>query len=56
MILRDRDIERAAREGRTLIDPPLDRSNLASTALNLRVGDDFRIWNKDLRAKATVVV
>jgi dCTP deaminase len=52
-ILCDRGIERAAREGRLVLDPPLDTSNLESTALNLRVGDDFRVWNEDLKAAAT---
>jgi dCTP deaminase len=53
VILSDRDIVQAAHDGRILIDPPLDLANLESTALNLRVGDDFRVWKKDLQAQAT---
>jgi dCTP deaminase len=50
VILCDHQIELATAQGRIVIDPPLVPSNLESTALNLRVGDDFRIWKKDLRS------
>jgi dCTP deaminase len=53
VILCDHHIEKAVREGRIVIDPPLDTSNLESSSLNLRVGDDFRIWNADLKAQNT---
>ncbi len=53
MILSDRDIEKAIRSGRIVVDPPPDESLLDSSALNLRVGDDFRIWKKVLKAKGT---
>ncbi|HVS40374.1 MAG TPA: dCTP deaminase, partial [Gemmataceae bacterium] len=53
MILCDHHIEKAATDGWLGIDPPLDPANLESSALNLRVGDDFRRWNEDLRAPAS---
>jgi hypothetical protein len=51
MILCDHRIEKAVRDGRIIIDPPLDSSRLESTALNLRVGDDFLVWKQDLSPK-----
>ena len=53
MVLCDHHIERAVREGRIVIDPPLVTSNLESSSLNLRVGDDFCVWKDALKAKAT---
>jgi dCTP deaminase len=53
MILCDHEIEKAVREGRILIDPPLDVASLSSSSLDLHVGDDFRIWKETLRARAT---
>src|SRR5947209_7915497 len=51
VILCDHRIEQAVSEGRIIIDPPLEPSRLESSALNLRVGDDFLTWKKDLTAK-----
>jgi dCTP deaminase len=34
-----------------IVDPPLEPSRLESSALNLRVGDDFLTWKKGLSAK-----
>jgi len=53
MILCYHHIERAVRTGRIVIDPPLEASQLESSALNLRVGDDFRTWKGDLKAAGT---
>jgi deoxycytidine triphosphate deaminase len=41
MIYCDRDIEKAIKSGRLLIDPAPEPGQLDSTSLNLRVGDDF---------------
>jgi dCTP deaminase len=53
MILCDHHIEKAVHQGRIIIDPPFDSSQLESSSLNLRVGDDFRRWKAGLKAKAT---
>src|SRR5579862_8551346 len=53
MILCDHHIEKAVRQGRILINPPLEPSHLDSSSLNLRAGDDFRMWKDDLKAHAT---
>ncbi len=52
MILCDHQIEAALRTGRVLIDPPPDASQYDSSALNLRVGDDFRVWKPSLWTQA----
>lgn len=53
MIYCDRQIEKAIRDGRLLIDPAPEPSQFDSTSLNLRVGDDFLIWKPALQAKGT---
>jgi deoxycytidine triphosphate deaminase len=53
MILSDREIEKAIREGRLVINPEPDPSQYDSSALDLRVGDDFRRWRNALRAPGT---
>jgi dCTP deaminase len=53
MILSDRGIERAIRNGHIRIDPLPDPSQFDSSSLNLRVGDDFRVWSSRLRTEYT---
>jgi len=53
MIYCDHHIERAIRDGRLQIEPPPEPSQFESSALNLRVGADFREWKAALRASAT---
>src|SRR5216117_3317698 len=53
MIYCDRQIEKAIRDRRLLIDPSPDPSQFDSTSLNLRVGDDFLTWKEALQAKGT---
>ena len=53
MIYCDRQIEKAIRDRRLIIDPSPDPSQFDSTSLNLRVGDDFLIWKEALQAKGT---
>ena len=53
MILCDHHIERAVRDGRIVLDPPLNPAKFDSSSLNLRVGDDFMVWKRDLEAAAT---
>ena len=53
MIYCDRQIEKAIRDRRLMIDPSPDPSQFDSTSLNLRVGDDFLIWKEALQAKGT---
>lgn len=53
MILSDREIERAISEGEIIINPVVDPSQFDSSSLNLRVGDDFRVWKPSLRARGT---
>ena len=57
MIYCDRQIEKAIRDRRLIIDPLPDPSQFDSTSLNLRlnlrVGDDFLIWKEALQAKGT---
>jgi dCTP deaminase len=53
MILCDRQIERAIADGRIIIRPKVHSSQFDSSSLNLRVGDDFRIWREELRAEGT---
>jgi deoxycytidine triphosphate deaminase len=51
MIYCDHHIEKAIREGRLNVDPIPDPSQFDSSSLNLRVGDDFRIWKPSLKMK-----
>jgi dCTP deaminase len=51
VILCDHHIEKAERDGRIVFDPRLDPARLESSALNLRVGDDFLMWKAGLRAR-----
>lgn len=53
MIYCDHHIEKAIRQGRLIVDPAPDASQFDSSSLNLRVGDDFRIWKKSLKARGT---
>jgi dCTP deaminase len=53
MILPDREIQKAIRDGRLVINPEPDPSQYDSSALDLRVGDDFRRWRNALRAPGT---
>jgi dCTP deaminase len=53
MILCDREIEQAIQAGRIIIRPDVSSSQFDSSALNLRVGDDFRVWKDTLRAPST---
>jgi dCTP deaminase len=53
MILSDRGIEQAIKNGHIRIHPPPDPSQFDSSSLNLRVGDDFRIWSPHLRTDHT---
>jgi dCTP deaminase len=48
VILCDRDIDKAIREKRLIIDPPPEPSQYASSSLDLRVGDDFVQWRQGL--------
>jgi dCTP deaminase len=53
MILSDGQIERALADGRIVINPEVHPSQFDSSSLNLRVGDDFRMWRDSLRAPST---
>src|SRR5260370_38975169 len=53
MIYCDHQIEKAIRDRRLIIDPNPEPSQFDSTALNLRVGDDFLIWKPALQGKGT---
>jgi dCTP deaminase len=53
MILCDHQIETALRDGLIVITPEVHPSQFDSSSLNLRVGDDFRIWKESLRAPGT---
>jgi len=46
MILSDRDIRRALDLGHLIIDPNPPTGNLSPSALDLRVGYDFKKWKK----------
>ncbi|MCI0637741.1 MAG: dCTP deaminase [Gemmataceae bacterium] len=54
MILCDHHIQRLVRSGKFVIDPPPNPEQYDSSSVNLRVGDDFRIWKSALRAKGTM--
>lgn len=51
MILSDRGIEKAIADGRIVISPEVFPAQFDSSSLNLRVGDDFRMWKADLDAE-----
>jgi dCTP deaminase len=53
MILCDHQIEAAIKNGQIIVTPAPDPSQFDSSSLNLRVGDDFRMWKESLRAKGT---
>ena len=53
MILCDHEIERAIREEKLVVHPPPGSGQYDSSALNLRVGSDFRVWRSALRVPAT---
>jgi dCTP deaminase len=53
LIYCDHHIEKAIRSGRLCVEPIPDASQFDSSSLNLRVGDDFRIWKPALKTKAT---
>jgi dCTP deaminase len=53
MILADHEIEEAIKEKRIVIEPGVLPAQFDSSSLNLRVGDDFRVWKESLRAKGT---
>jgi deoxycytidine triphosphate deaminase len=53
MILYDHHIHRALQNGDLILDPLLEPGQLQSSSLDLRVGDDFLIWNPALKAAAT---
>jgi dCTP deaminase len=53
MILCDHEIELAIKQRRIIIRPDVHPSQFDSSSLNLRVGDDFRIWKESLRARGT---
>src|SRR4051812_47326567 len=50
MILCDHQIRKMLQEGRLMIDPAPDNSQIQSTAIDLHVGDDFLQWNPTLSA------
>lgn len=50
MILCDHEIEAAIKSGNIIIRPEPHPSQFAPTALDIRVGSDFRRWNPGLRA------
>lgn len=53
MILCDHQIEKAIKDGSLIVRPSPDPEQYDSSALNLRVGADFRIWKEALKAAAT---
>ena len=53
MIYCDHHIEKAIKDGRLYVEPAPDGDQYDSSTLNLRVGDDFRVWKAALRRKAT---
>lgn len=54
MILCDHHIQELVSDGALVIDPPPHADQYDSTSLNLRVGDDFRVWKSSLRAAGTI--
>jgi dCTP deaminase len=53
MIPCDHHIDKAIREGRLVIDPLPSEDQYQSSAVDLRIGDDVRIWKKSLKARGT---
>jgi len=53
MILCDHHIQKLVKNGTLIIDPPPTPDQYDSSSVNLRVGDDFRIWKPSLRAAGT---
>ncbi len=53
MIYCDHHISKAIREGKIVIDPPPEQRQYDSSSVNLRVGDDFRIWKESLEVAGT---
>ena len=53
MILCDHHIQKLVSAGKLIIEPPPDADQYDSTSVNLRVGDDFRVWKESLRAPST---
>ena len=53
MILSDRGIEKAIKDGDILVVRRPDSSQYDSSSLNLRVGDDFRQWVADPRVEGS---
>jgi dCTP deaminase len=53
MILCDHHIQKLVKSGKLIIDPPPAPDQYDSSSVNLRVGDDFRIWKSALRAAGT---
>jgi len=53
MILSDHQIESAIQSGSIIITPEVHPSQFDSSSLNLRVGDDFRVWKDSLSAPGT---
>jgi dCTP deaminase len=53
MILCDHEIEDLIAKGDIVITPEVLPSQFDSSSLNLRVGDDFRMWLPSLRADGT---
>jgi dCTP deaminase len=53
VILCDHHIEKAIEGGQLIVQPRPSPGQYDSSALNLRVGDDFRIWKSALKAKGT---
>src|SRR5262245_50979826 len=51
MIYCDHHIEKAIHKGQLIVDPAPHPSQYDSSSLNLRVGDDFRVWKKSLRSQ-----
>src|SRR5205823_966842 len=47
-------IQKLVRAGKLVIDPTPAPDQYDSSSVNLRVGDDFRIWKESLRAAGTV--
>lgn len=52
MILSDIDIHKALREKQLIIDPEPEPSAIDATALDLRIGQPFFIWKKELVERA----
>jgi dCTP deaminase len=51
MILCDHEIEAAIKSGEIIIRPEPSAAQFAPTALDIRVGSDFRRWRDSLRAR-----